>query len=67
MLVAGPRWPFSLVTACRSAASLAVSSRGPHTWFTCTDKKENQIFLINREIQSGAVAKSNMRKGFPNI
>jgi hypothetical protein len=28
-----------------------------------TDKKENQIFLIYREIQSGAVAKS-YRKGF---
>jgi hypothetical protein len=29
-----------------------------------TDKKENQIFLIYKEIRSGAVAKSNMRKGF---
>jgi hypothetical protein len=29
-----------------------------------TDKKENQIFLINKEIQSGAVAKAYMRKGF---
>ncbi len=29
-----------------------------------TDKKENTIFLIYREIQSGAVAKSYMRKGF---
>jgi hypothetical protein len=29
-----------------------------------TDKKENQIFLINKEFQSGAVAKSYMRKGF---
>jgi hypothetical protein len=29
-----------------------------------TDKKENQIFLIYREIQSGAVAKLYMRKGF---
>ncbi len=28
-----------------------------------TDKKENQIFLIYREIQSGAVAKSYIRKG----
>jgi hypothetical protein len=27
-------------------------------------KKENQIFLIYREIQSGTVAKSYMRKGF---
>jgi hypothetical protein len=30
---------------------------------SCTDKKENQIFLIYKEIQSGAVAKSYMRKG----
>jgi hypothetical protein len=30
----------------------------------CTDKKENNIFLIYREIKSGAVAKSYMRKGF---
>jgi hypothetical protein len=29
-----------------------------------TEKKENQTFLIFREIQSGAVAKSYMRKGF---
>ncbi len=29
-----------------------------------TDKKENQIFLICKEIQCGAVAKSDMRKGF---
>jgi hypothetical protein len=30
-----------------------------------TDKKENKIFLINKDIQNGAVAKSYMRKGFP--
>ncbi len=29
-----------------------------------TDKKENQIFLIYNDIQSGAVTKSCMRKGF---
>jgi hypothetical protein len=29
-----------------------------------TDKKEHQILLIFKEIQSGAVAKSYMRKGF---
>ncbi len=29
-----------------------------------TDKKENQIFLMYKEIQSGAVEKSYMRKGF---
>ncbi len=30
----------------------------------CTDKKENQIFLIYKKIQSGAVAKSYMRESF---
>jgi hypothetical protein len=30
----------------------------------CTDKKENEIFLIYKEIQMGSVAKSHMRKGF---
>ncbi len=29
-----------------------------------TDKKENQIFLMYKEIQSGAVVKPYMRKGF---
>ncbi len=29
-----------------------------------TDTKENKIFLIYKEIQMGAVAKSYMRKGF---
>jgi hypothetical protein len=29
-----------------------------------SDKKENQIFLIYKEIQSGAVAKSYMMKSF---
>jgi hypothetical protein len=29
-----------------------------------TDKKENQIVLINKEIHNGAAAKSYMRKGF---
>jgi hypothetical protein len=28
-----------------------------------TDKKENKIFLVNKEIQRGAVAKSYMTKG----
>jgi hypothetical protein len=31
----------------------------------CTNKKENKIFFINKEIQMGSVAKSYMRKGFP--
>jgi hypothetical protein len=29
-----------------------------------TDKKENKIFLISKEIQSGVVVKSYMMKGF---
>jgi hypothetical protein len=29
-----------------------------------TDKKENKLFLIYKEIQTGAVAKSYKRKGF---
>jgi hypothetical protein len=29
----------------------------------CNDKKENQIFLIYKEIQNGAVAKSYMTNG----
>jgi hypothetical protein len=36
----------------------------PYSIFeTCTDKKENQVFLIFKEIQSGAVAKSYMTNG----
>jgi hypothetical protein len=30
-----------------------------------TDKKENKIFLLYKEIQMGSGAKSYMRKGFP--
>jgi hypothetical protein len=32
--------------------------------FLCTLIKRKQIFLIYKEIQSGAVAKSHIRKGF---
>jgi hypothetical protein len=50
---------------CKRLSSLGIDS----TSLRClagryTDKKENPIFLIYREIQSGAVAKSYMRKGF---
>jgi hypothetical protein len=38
------------------------NSSGKYTHYT--NKKENQIFLIYKEIQSGAVVKSYMRKGF---
>jgi hypothetical protein len=30
----------------------------------CSDKNENKIFLIYKEIQMGATAKSYMRKSF---
>ena len=66
--------------ACRPASDSARYRRGrgevrargrtAHKESICTqgdrytDKKENQIFLINKEIQSGAVAKSYMRKSF---
>jgi hypothetical protein len=42
------------------------SPSGGHTFSSYrehTDKKENQIFLIYKEIQSGAVAKSYMTNG----
>ncbi len=32
-------------------------------WFTYTYKKEKKIFLINKKIQNGAVAKSYMSNG----
>jgi hypothetical protein len=35
-----------------------------HSVTSHTDEKENKIFLIYTEIQSGAVAKSSMTKGF---
>jgi hypothetical protein len=44
-------------TTPASAFSILVTS-------SHTDKKENKIFLIYKEIQSGAVAKSYMRKCF---
>ncbi len=43
---------------------MGILKRAVHTCsYEYTDKKENKIFLIYKEIQSGAVAKSNMRKG----
>ena len=44
------------------ALYLSLSSLPNHSHYT--DKKENQIFFfVYKEIQSGAVAKSYMRKG----
>ncbi len=34
------------------------------TFLPCTDKKENKIFLVYKEIQMGVVAESYMWKGF---
>jgi hypothetical protein len=34
-----------------------------HAFSFCTDKKEKKIFLIYKEIQIGAVAKSYMTNG----
>jgi hypothetical protein len=56
--------------AGRQAEGLAVARRpifrprNSKLIFLDTDKKENQIFLIYKKIQRGAVAKSYMRKGF---
>ncbi len=48
-----------------SAPCWAILARGANNLFMYmrTDKKENQIFLINKEIQSGEVAKSYMTNG----
>jgi hypothetical protein len=48
----------------RKTPDIALYSIYVSTLWACTDIKENQIFLIYREIQSGAVAKSYMRRGF---
>jgi hypothetical protein len=60
------------VSGCRACArvpwelSPPTAKRRPKVGSTAdyTDKQENQIFLIYKEIQSGAVAKSYMRKSF---
>jgi len=44
--------------------SVDLARPAPNSDKLYTDKKENQIFLIYKEFQSGEVAKSNMRKGF---
>jgi hypothetical protein len=43
-----------IITVCRHIEALT----------EYTDKKENLIFLIYKEIKNGEVAKSYMRKGF---
>ncbi len=46
---------YSLVVSVTPFRSLTLA---PFILGSCTDKKENQIFLIYKEIQSGAVVKS---------
>jgi hypothetical protein len=41
-----------------------ILNKAAHKMTNHTDKKEKKIFLIYKEIQSGAVVKSYMRKGF---
>jgi hypothetical protein len=51
-----------------AASLIEISLQKPpvilHLQGTYTDKKEKKIFLIYRKIQSGAVAKSYLWKGF---
>jgi hypothetical protein len=42
----------------------AIQRQGGQLFPVRTDKKENKIFLIYKEIQNGTVAKSHMKKGF---
>ncbi len=43
---------------------MAVHSKKTSEVCVHTEKKENQVFLIYKKIQTGAVAKSYMQKGF---
>jgi hypothetical protein len=47
---------------CIDAILQCALEDGPSVSYT--DKKENKIFLIFKEIRNGAVAKSYMRKGY---
>ncbi len=50
---------------CSKVYKIKASQAITTSMYDCTlIRKENQIFLIYKEIQSGAVAKSYMRKGF---
>ncbi len=44
-------------------ALMTFAARDIYSIYDCTDKKENQIFLIYKEIQNGAVARSYMTNG----
>jgi hypothetical protein len=53
---------FFIAFCCSAEAFTGVPSWNLNSGHT--DKKENQIFLVYKEIQSGALAKSYMKKGF---
>ncbi len=57
---------FKLARMSKTSPAFLDSFTLTHYQFVCahTDKKENKISLIYKEIQMGAVAKSYMRKGF---
>jgi hypothetical protein len=58
-------WPLHGFLGCCTASLAATLT----LWTQCgangryTDKKEKKIFIMYKEIQSGAVAKSYMRRG----
>ncbi len=53
----------TVVYLIRNTAFMPMLPASTLTVYPHTDNKENQIFLIYREIQSGAVAKSYMTNG----
>jgi hypothetical protein len=57
-------WNFMIFNSIRFGTSRKFYCGFTFTYCRRTDKKENQIFLIYKEIQSGEVAKSYMMKGF---
>jgi hypothetical protein len=65
-------WPCFVVDPLEPTFRISVAEFGyifttqnrPDFCAEYTDKKDNKIFLIYKEIQSGAAAKSYMRKGF---
>ncbi len=56
------------VKTCKLSFKRTVQCISSFLTITYTGKKENKIFLIYKEIQKGAVAKSYMyEEGLPNI
>jgi hypothetical protein len=53
-------FPLALIKGRKATSSFSPTALN----FENTDKKENKIFLIYKEIQMGSGAKSYMRKGF---